>query len=64
MSNTYTTSSSFLFITYSWIAHQHTFPNAKLYVVPDKSIDAADRITFSYCLQCEAALQQWQKSDA
>lgn len=54
----------FLLVTYSWIGHQDAFPNAKLYAVPDGSVDASDRITFAYCAECESALQEWRKQDA
>ncbi|MBC8869475.1 MAG: hypothetical protein H8E44_08660 [Planctomycetes bacterium] len=63
MSDTYDTSSAFLLITYSWIGHQDTFPNAKLYAVAERDVDASDRITFAYCAECESALRQWRKQD-
>jgi hypothetical protein len=61
MIDTYTTSSTFLYVTYSWSGHQHEFPNAKLYTVRNEPTDATDRITFDYCALCEIAYQAWRR---
>ena len=61
MRDTYETSPAFLLVTYSWSGHQDAFPNAKLYTVPDRAVEASDRITFAYCAQCESAFQAWRQ---
>ncbi len=51
--SSYRTSSAFLLIDYVWRGHERSFPNAKLYTVPDEQVAGGDEIVFSFCEECQ-----------
>ena len=63
MTDTYVSSPQFLLISYRWVGHEGSFPNAKLYAVAEKDLDPKNEITFSYCQLCEESLQSWLKEE-